>query len=381
MHKVQPQFADCVRAIFTGSFQRIHGHAQHKLLYAIVQAPDRKVRSVLQNIYVTLDSDAKCWVVCNSLGRLLHSVGPLHTHVQNQTRFAVPNNKNTFVLAFRSCKPWPQTDLDTAVPPSIQVSFLIENNQAFRCGGVFALGGVQDPGQAQDPATPVSFKQYDRTTASPGQCCLVMQVGNHLGPFGVTSAAGASHFVACVRWVFCDHEGREYARSLDLATSPLAVLWWEMYDAGALVYSGMDLCISTPCPVMPHDVEFVGSDNLSLNCLFTFKVPTPENALQGMTHNTYERTHSTQTSTALLQLVFLASMQKWLVMSLDVRATPQMWNQIAISNSSGTYTNPALCKEWSVLDSSGIYKLSPGMTCVIRARRVRLFQRPDPAPV
>ena len=53
-------------------------------------------------------------------------------------------------------------------------------------------------------------------------------------------------------------------------------------------------------------------------------------------------------------------------MSVDPYSDAQYPNRIAVSDSSGMYTDPSLCKEWHVIDSNGIYKLSPEMRCVVK---------------
>ncbi len=386
--KMHPSLAESVRAIFKFSFAQVHGHREHEVLYVLVDPHGCKVNSSLLNIFITLDRKAGCWNVSNSIHKIMCSVGPLQSHLHNQTSFSLAPDLipvhlrgclRPFDLSFKSCSPPPAwTFQQRLVPKRIEVSLL---RGSVKYGGAFQLGDVSDTFE----------QQYDRTTDNKGEaqdCCLGIDCNGEAQPFRVTlwgpdgtmpthGMPKHSHFaVARVRWVLCDPDGTVYARSLDFTESPFLVLWWELFEKRELVYSGMDLCISVPGVPVPHDVHIVESTNDSLNCLFTSSPAAPD--LDGSHYSDLVYQHiasEPQMSPSSLNLVFIVAFQTWAVMALDPYSTPHHWNRLAMSDSSGTYTDPTLCKEWYVLDSKGAYKLSPDMHCVTKPRASRMIPR------
>jgi hypothetical protein len=278
-----------------------------------------------------------------------------------------------FRLNFTECTP-PQAASVVEVPQTIQFSFMTYNEKTFRWTSSYTLSPPSEVTHSESSTTAV--QQYDlvKNTCAPSQknmlvdCCLAIEVNDKIQPFSVTIRDGKSYFTDVVgHWVVCSHSGIMYAKSLDAVSNPFDVQWWQCFEDSRLQYSGMDICVSVPGPAWTHDINFIGSDNVYLNCLFSFKgLSTAEG--EGMTSNIYEFVDAKRA--VVMQINFSSKLQKWLITSLDQAALPLQWNLIASSNCSGTYTNPTLCKEWYVLDYSGTYRYSSNMTCEIKPRRL-----------
>jgi hypothetical protein len=380
--------------MFKFQFRRIPNHNKHEMLYAMVDSSGRKVNSKLLNIFITLDRKMGCWSVWNSNVRIMRSVGPLRSHLHNQTRFQVPMDcvrpqhhgdprLSPFTLNFGSCDPPKQTFEDRLVSPSIEIAFL---GKCLTFGGVYQLSKAEPKGRGH-------YDQYynhkESTTGHKDDaldCYLAMETKDHMAkdeasPFPVTlwSRDGQevdipegipieSHYATTpVRWAIFDSNQTVLARSLDYVVSPHFAVWWEMYENKEVVYSGMDICISIPCSPEPHDIQIVGSDNASLNAVFVHAPSSIAKNCSPYANLTYQFILAeSPTLTTTLNLVWCVQSQTWAVMSIDPYSDAQYWNRIAVSDGSGTYTDPTLCKEWHVIDSSGIYKLSPDMHCVMR---------------
>ena len=368
---MQPSiFGEVVKGLYISHFQRVYGDSVYKMLYVIVHPECRKVKSLLDDIFIWRDDKERCWHICNGFGKVFTSIDAFQQQLHQQKRFMVVTNKRHFILHFTEFIP-PAHTLEVKVPETLQFSFMTFNEKNFKWGASFTrnppVKGIDSESSTQQYTLVKSHSGHSQS-AMPSDCFVAILVDSKIRPFNVTIRDGESYFTDTVgHWVVCSHSGIIYARSLDTASNPLDVQWWQVFEDSKLQYSGMDVCVSVPGPVWTHDIKFMGSINDNLNCLFRFKGYSPP-ADDGMVFNVYEMADATRA--LVMQLNFSPKLQKWIIMSLDQSALPLQWNTVASSNCSGTYTNPTFCKEWYVLDPSGTYKYSQDMACEISARRL-----------
>lgn len=365
INKVQPSFVvEVVNAIFAGYFKRIVGSLDCQMLYAIVHPEERKVKSLLSNIYVKRDERYKCWFVFNGFGVVFRSIGNFEQQLHMQSRFCMPMREIPFTLHFKQGSP-PQTHFDRVVPDAINISFISYHGKCFNWTGSFT---ISPPTEVIDSNSQSTFvRQYDRDKSGVVDYCLVSEVDGKLQSFPVIIRDGKSYFSDLVcHWVVCSLSGNIQAKSVDCASNPFDVLWWHVFENNRVLCSTMDICVSVSGPVLAHDIKFTQSENECLNATFHSKGSLVH--ADGTVLKTYEMADAK--NGVFMQLTFCPKLRKWLIKSIDQAVLPMQWNLVAMSNCSATYTNPTFCKEWYVLGPSGTYKLSPLMTCEMTARRI-----------
>lgn len=364
--KVQPSFVvDVLKSIFMCHyFERIIGNKDSQILYSIVHPEERKVNSLMTNVCIRRCEKTKRWYICNGFGVIFTSTHSFEHQLHMQSTWTLPSRHTPFTLHFKEYTP-PEANFYREVPDTINLSFIAQGGKPFNWTGAYTLS---PPTEVADSDGKSKFvRQYDRKRSGTVDYCLTSHVNNKLVPFSVTMRDGRSYFQEPCHWVVCTLNGFIVAKSLDVKSSPFDVRWWNVYDGyPKTLCSTMDICASVQGPTFAHDIRFRQSQNDSLNT--TFHAKSSSIHIDGTVLPVYEMVDTSKT--VLMHLIFCPRLRKWLIKAIDQAMLPLQWNLLAMSNCSASYSNPTLCKEWYVLDTNGLFKRSPLMTCEMTARRM-----------